>query len=202
MFFCKIAALASQASHAECHGEAHDGAVPAEETSPSCTPKTLPKRLLEHAAKVAIEINPLNAMQVGPVAALGAPLDLDRASIAVLTSKYWGVAPRRLSVSFMESTPSALRSRIISHMNAWFRTGSIEFVETHSTGVVRISRGGGGYWSYLGTDVSLIPQNFAQTMVTFEASRCKLAKDGHFVRSVVRHEMASKETRHIQLTTI
>jgi hypothetical protein len=63
----------------------------------------------------------------------------------------------------METTPANLRTRIISHMNAWTRTGSISFVWTSGTGQIRISRGGGGYYSYLGTDVLLIPKN-RQTM--------------------------------------
>jgi len=63
----------------------------------------------------------------------------------------------------MESTPADLRARIISHMNAWTATGCISFVETGGIGNVRISRGGGGYWSYLGTDILQVPSD-RQTM--------------------------------------
>lgn len=73
--------------------------------------------------------------------------------MAVLTAKYWGPTPRRLTVSFMEPTPADLRRRILSHMNAWTRTGCIQFAITNGVGQVRISRGAGGYWSYLGTDI-------------------------------------------------
>jgi hypothetical protein len=130
----------------------------------ACTLKTLPKRLLVKGAQNAVEINPVNAPMFGPLgdSAL-ASLIADPQSIALLTSKYWGPMQRRLTVSFMESTPSDLRARILSHMNAWSRTGGISFVQTQGVGVIRISRGGGGYWSYLGTDVRLIPQN-RQTM--------------------------------------
>lgn len=128
-----------------------------------CTPKSLPKRLLVDAAKTAVEINPVNAPLFGPLAEVALDLVLDPQKIAVLTSKYWGPTPRRLTVSFMESTPADLQTRIISHMNAWTRTGCIQFVQTQGTGNVRISRGAGGYWSYLGTDVLHIPQN-RQTM--------------------------------------
>ena len=55
-------------------------------------------------------------------------------------------------------------ARIVQHMNAWTRTGCIEFVQTNGVGDVRISFGSGGYWSYLGTDIRLIPQN-RQTML-------------------------------------
>ena len=48
---------------------------------------------------------------------------------AVLTSKYWGPQPRRLTVSFMEQTAPELRRRILSHMNAWTRTSGIEFTD-------------------------------------------------------------------------
>ena len=84
---------------------------------------------------------------------------MDPQRISVYTSKYWGRSERILTVSFMETTPADLRARIISHMNAWTKTGGISFVETSGTGQVRISRSMDGYWSYLGTDVLLIPKN-------------------------------------------
>lgn len=125
----------------------------------ACALRYLPKRLLVTAAKTAMEINPVNAPVFGPLASVASDLVLDPQRIAVLTAKYWGPTPRRLSVSFMETTSSDLRSRIISHMNAWTKTGSIEFVETQGSGDVRISRGPGGYWSYLGTDILHIPRD-------------------------------------------
>jgi hypothetical protein len=125
----------------------------------ACTPKTLPKRLLMKAAETAVKIYPVNAPAFGPLADVAPDLPLDPLHIAVLTSKYWGPAARRLTVSFMESTPANLRARIISHMNAWTQTAGISFIETQGTGDVRISRGSEGYWSYLGTDIRLIPRN-------------------------------------------
>jgi hypothetical protein len=108
----------------------------------------------------------------------------DVAMISVLTSKYWGSATRTLSVSFMESTPQDLRSRIISHLNAWSQTGGIEFAATNGTGDVRISRASGGYWSYLGTDIRLIPTS-RQTM-NLEGFTMN-TPESEFKR-VVRHE--------------
>jgi Astacin (Peptidase family M12A) len=143
-------------------GEHGDGTV-SEDAPPqeimTCTPKALPKRLLIKAGEVAARINPVNAPAFGPLAEVAADLRLEPLRIAVMTAKYWGPAPRQLTVSFMDSTPADLRARIISHMNAWTRTGCISFVETQGTGNVRISRGAGGYWSYLGTDILLIPRN-------------------------------------------
>jgi hypothetical protein len=129
----------------------------------SCTLKSVPKRLVMKAAETAMRINPVNAPVFGPVAAVAADFVMDPQRIAILTGKYWGPTPRRLTVSFIESTPANLRNRIISHLNAWTRTGCIEFVYTQETGQVRISRSPGGYYSYLGTDILLIPWN-RQTM--------------------------------------
>jgi hypothetical protein len=128
-----------------------------------CTPKWLPKRLQVKAAKTAIDVNPVNAPVFGfaPADDTLAALVSDPLHIAVLTSKYWGSARRRLTVSFMEATPADLSTRIISHMNAW--SSGVQFVQTSGTGQVRISRGAGGYWSYLGTDILHIARN-RQTM--------------------------------------
>jgi len=162
--------------------------VPEEKSQPAghgCVLKSLPKRLLVKAARTAININPVNAPAFGPQAALG---DGDAVTeplrIAVVTSKYWGPHPRILTVSFMESTPADLKARIISHMNAWTKTGSISFVGTNGTGDVRISRGSGGFWSYLGTDILHIPRN-RQTM-NLQGFTMSTA-DSEYKR-VVRHE--------------
>ena len=162
----KIAAAANEVlGECECgdeHGQEDTGGAVGEPLS--CTPKALPVRLFEKAAEVAAKINPVNSPVFAPFAQPGAGFQvMGPARIAVLTSKYWGAKPRKLTVSFMETTPADLRTRIISHMNAWTKTGSISFVWTSGTGQIRISRGGGGYYSYLGTDVLLIPKN-RQTM--------------------------------------
>jgi hypothetical protein len=149
-----------------------------------CTLKTLPVRLLESAADVATKVNPMNAPVVGPVAALGmSDVSLPQ-MISVLVSKYWGPQPRKLSVSFMESTPADLRARIVSHLNAWTKTGAIQFVQTTGTGEVRISRGPGGYWSYLGTDVLLIPKN----RPTMNLQNFSMSTPESEFRRVIRHE--------------
>ncbi|MFD6391838.1 peptidase M12 [Nocardia sp. NPDC060259] len=128
-------------------------APPAEDAG--CVIPSLPPRLLERAAEVASRLNPANAplTQSAPTEG-GLP---QVAELAVLTSKYWGFQRRTLSVSFMEATGADLRQRILSHMNAWGI--GVTFALTNGTGQVRISRAGQGYWSYLGTDVLLIPTN-------------------------------------------
>jgi hypothetical protein len=148
-------------------------------------PKSLPQRLQGKAAEVAYLLNPVNSPALAPFGrtADGLP-PLQPAFIAALTSKYWGPRPRTLSVSFMETTPADLRRRIISHLNAWTRTGCITFAETSGVGTIRISRSSGGYYSYLGTDVLLIPRN-RQTM-NLEGFTMN-TPESEYLR-VVRHE--------------
>jgi Astacin (Peptidase family M12A) len=150
----------------------------------ACTPKVLPARLLVRAAKTAVKINPVNAPVFGPVASVALDAIMEPQHIAVLVSKYWGPSARTLTVSFMESTPADLRARIVTHMNAWTDTACISFVETSGTGDVRISRGPGGYWSYLGTDITHIPKN-RQTM---NLEGFTMNTDESEYRRVVRHE--------------
>ncbi len=102
----------------------------------------------------------------------------------MLTSKYWGPTPRRLTVSFMEATPADLRKRIVSHMNAW--TKRLVFrLSKRPERVMFASRGvAGGYWSYLGTDVMLIP-TARQTMNLQGFTMA--TRDSEFFR-VIRHE--------------
>jgi Astacin (Peptidase family M12A) len=162
-------------------------APPTDQGFIACTVKPLPKRLLIAAAKAAIDLNPANAPFLqGPNAALGASREtLEPLHIALLTSKYLGKEQRVLSVSFMESTPSDLRDRIISHMNAWYTGGcGIQFKWTAGVGDVRISRGSGGYWSYLGSDIFQIPKN-RQTM-NLQSFTMQTPESEY--KRVVRHE--------------
>jgi len=181
----RIADVASSAinggEHADHDSEGDEVAEAAPKDKLVCAPKTLPPRLLLTAADTATRINPANAPFVAQ-AALG--LVLEPQHIAVLTSKYWGSQSRRFTVSFMESAPSDLRARIISHMNAWTKTSGMSFVETSGTGDIRISRGGGGYWSYLGTDVLHIPKN-RQTM---NLQGFTMSTPESEYKRVVRHE--------------
>lgn len=178
----KIAEIAMAAtkgcsrSHEE-HGHEQDG------LEVGCTIKSLPGRLILKAAATAREINPVNAPALQPFGQAAAGI-MDPLSIAVLTSKYWGPTPRRLTVSFMESTPTDLRARIVSHMNAWTNTACISFVETQGNGHVRISREGSGYWSYLGTDILHIPKN----RPTMNLQDFSMNTPESEYRRVVRHE--------------
>lgn len=160
----------------------------------ACTPRQLPRGRLIKAARMAVELNPANAPFLhAPLGALGVEMPtLDPLHIAVLTSKYWGQTQRTLSVSFMEPIDTPLRTKILEHMNGWSKGGGpgkpgcgIKFAWTQGVGDVRISRGGGGYWSYLGVDITQIPKN-RQTM-NLQGFTMSTA-DSEFYR-VVRHEV-------------
>jgi hypothetical protein len=148
-----------------------------------CAVKQLPTRLAYKAAAVAARLNPVNAPVFGMTAAAQGALPSPLAA-AVVTSKYWGPKPRKLTVSFLDGPAADLRRRIVSHMNAWTKTGCIEFVETSGTGQVRISRGTSGYWSYLGSDVLLIPQN----RPTMNLQGFTMSTPESEYKRVVRHE--------------
>jgi hypothetical protein len=149
-----------------------------------CSVRQLPTRLLFKSAEVAVRLNPPNAPAFGYTAAVAGGVFRSPLAAAVATAKYWGPKPRKLTVSFMEQTAAVLRRRIVSHLNAWTKTGDVEFVETQGVGRVRISRGGGGYWSYLGSDILLIPQDEP----TMNLEGFTMATSEREYRRVVRHE--------------
>jgi hypothetical protein len=142
-------------------------------TVPACTIKTLPTRLHGYAAEVAAQVHPGNASAIEPQ------------RIGVITTKYWGPQPRVITVAFLEPTAASLRSKILAHMNAWADLGcSVSFAESSADPVVRISRAGSGYWSYLGTDILHVPAN----QPTMNLQGFVLATPDSEYRRVVRHE--------------
>jgi hypothetical protein len=147
-----------------------------------CTPRLLPRERWVEAASNAIDINPANRPE-------GAPDIVDNEEgrrLAIIINKWWGPEVR-LTVGFMDSPPADLRRRLIAHMNAWNRDANVEFVESDVDPVVRVARGqfaGGGYWSYVGTDVAMIPKD-EPTMNLEEFTMS--TPDTEFHR-VVRHE--------------
>jgi hypothetical protein len=83
-----------------------------------CTIKILPAHQWESAAARAVEYNPANAPMV-QMLARDVTKPLSHPHLALLTSKYWGAAGVNLTVSFLDEPEAALRTRILSHMNAW-----------------------------------------------------------------------------------
>jgi hypothetical protein len=69
-------------------------------------------------------------------------------------------------------------------MNAWSKTANIKFVQSNVDPQVRVSRGPGGYWSYLGTEILEISKD-EQTM-NLEGFTMA-TQDSEFHR-VIRHE--------------
>jgi hypothetical protein len=150
-----------------------------------CTARMLPEAELHAAALFAASVNPVNRAPVEQLGKLG--VDPDKLAIAVMTTKFFGAGGVNLSVSFLESTPAALADRILSHMNAWGAYCNVTFsmyAGTAARAQVRISRGAGGYWSYLGTDVLRIA-NGAPTM---NLQGIDLNTSEAECRRVIRHE--------------
>ncbi|MHA4846059.1 M12 family metallopeptidase [Flavitalea antarctica] len=181
----EIAKAALQNGHATddtAGGGGMSGNVASEEIG--CSIKQLPERLLRRAAETAMRINPTNAPVFEMMSAMSSEIVSDPQFLTLLVSKYWGPAPRRLAVSFMQATSANLKNRILTHMNAWTRTAGISFYQTTGTGHVRISTGPGGYWSYLGTDILLIPSN--QATMNLQGFTMN-TPESEFIR-VIRHE--------------
>lgn len=163
-----------------------------------CTPKRLPldDETQQGAADHAVEINPVNAPR--PMVALPPQ------RIALLTSRYWGAAQRRLGVAFLERAGMDLRGRILHHMNAWADGGAgIQFAYAPSQPDVRITFMDDGYWSYLGTDVHQIPrgeptmclQGFTMSTSEAEYRRVVRHETGHtlgFVHEHMRKELVAR----------
>src|SRR5688572_21361671 len=150
-----------------------------------CLPKRLPKSLWIEAARNAAAINPLNHPPVNRLMMVNKGFKPTPQSIAVLTTKYWGSKGVKLTVGFMDNPPSAMRSRILLHMNAWSKTANVKFVASSTDPQVRITRlPDDGHWSYLGTDILTIPKNEAtMNLDSFTMN----TPESEYVR-VVRHE--------------
>jgi hypothetical protein len=128
-----------------------------------CTIKELPDELQVEAAARAIEINPANRPNTEGLPQSLMSEVMPPQSLSRLVTKYWGAKGVNLTVGFMESTSAELRAKIVKAMNLWNANPkyptNIKFVESSVDPQVRISRGPGGYWSYMGTDVLSIPKN-------------------------------------------
>src|SRR5687768_9843012 len=154
-----------------------------------CRPKSLSIDKLVAAERRAIEINPENAMERRtvvrtPVGRRGGPR-----RIAVVVARRWPVTGVRLSVSFLDNPSTALRGRILEHLNAWGEHANVLFSETNGTGEVRIARldsppDMAGYWSYLGTEIREVEED--EPTMNLEGFTMR-ESEAEF-RRVVRHE--------------
>lgn len=152
-----------------------------------CSVKDLPESEWAAAAKTACEQNPANRPNSARAPGLLAALAVVPVNLAVLTSKYWGKEGVNLGVGFMDSPTQALRKKILAYMNLWGNYANVTFYETATDPKVRVSRGGGGYWSYLGTDILHIPagqptmnlEGFTERTPESEFNRVVTHETGH-----------------------
>jgi len=155
----------------------------------TCRPKSLPLDKLAAAERRAVEVNPNNAFERrtvarSPIGRRGGPR-----RIAVVIARKWPASGVRLSVSFLDNPSVALRSRILSHMNAWGTEANVLFSETEGIGQVRIARldspvDMAGYWSYIGTEILEAEEN--EPTLNLEGFTMRVS-EAEF-RRVVRHE--------------
>ncbi|HEX4861326.1 MAG TPA: M12 family metallopeptidase, partial [Rhizomicrobium sp.] len=151
----------------------------------TCRPKSLPSEQLVAAADIATSINPLNHPHLHVLAGAVGGFAPTKAHIAIATTKYWGAAGVNLTVGFLDTNDATLKARILSHMNAWGTRINASFVESNDHPQVRIARvAGDGYWSYIGTDIKLIPAD--QPTMNLESFSMDTPESEY--RRVVRHE--------------
>src|SRR5262245_31207560 len=153
----------------------------------ACTPRAIPDGLQLEAARRALAINADNGQ---PGADPERALETGRRATLDI-ARYWGKAGVRLTVGFLDTSDQALRDRILSHMNAWGARANVTFTASQTEPQVRIARRtereaprAGGYWSYLGTDITLIEAT--EPTMNLEAFTME-TPDREFYR-VVRHE--------------
>jgi len=145
----------------------------------------LPRDKWVSAATKAISVNPLNHAPVQRLSLVIPGFKAKPEHLAVLVTKFWKVGGVQLTVGFLDNPETALRSRIISHMNAWNKTANVKFTESKDAPDVRIARtAGDGYWSFLGTDILTIePDQPTMNLDSFTMNTL----ESEFHR-VVRHE--------------
>lgn len=126
-----------------------------------CSIKQLNPSQQVRAAAAAIEHNPANRSPVERLLRVEPDLVLSPDHLALLTTKYWGAGGVKLGVAFLDTNDSTLQNRILSHMNAWSQYANVHFtLASAASADVRIARvAGDGYWSYLGTDIRMIPRS-------------------------------------------
>jgi hypothetical protein len=117
----------------------------------ACVPMRLDEEALTEAAARAIDLFPPNA-----------PMhETDPRRIGVLAGKFWGKRAGALGVAFMERPSQAMIDKVLLFANSWgeFSAAKFHYELNLANAEIRISLGGGGYYSYLGTDCLQIPRN-------------------------------------------
>ena len=149
-----------------------------------CRIMPVPAEDVFRAADRARELNPVNAPALDALRIAAPDAVIAPEHLAILTSRYWGSQGVHLTVSFLDDAEQELQERILSHMNAWQQFCDATFELVASGGDVRIARAADGYWSNLGTDISLIPAD--QPTMNLEAFSMDTPESEY--HRVVRHE--------------
>lgn len=150
----------------------------------TCTPKSLPRSRWVDAARTAMRVNPTNRPAIERLSLVMRGFKPSQQRLSVLTTKFWHSGGVNLTVGFMDRPAADLRRRILLHMNAWGRTANVKFTEARTDPQVRIARAEDGHWSYVGTDVLLIPSD--EPTMNLDGFTMR-TPESEFVR-VVRHE--------------
>lgn len=153
-----------------------------------CVPRFLPREDWKRSIDNAFAVNPDNCP---PGFDQGSALLESGGKAALDITRYWGNGGVSLTVGFIATPDTALRARILAHLNAWGETANVSFVESNTEPKVRIARfdateapGRDGYWSNLGTDILLISRDLpTMNLEAFTMS----TPESEFHR-VVRHE--------------
>ena len=154
----------------------------------ACVARYLPPEDRKRSIEKAFEIWPGNL----PEGYIDTPALEGTDRVALDIFRYWGDKGVELTVGFLDTTETALRARILAHLNAWNETAHVSFVESKVDPHVRIARftaaeadpGMNGFWSNLGTDILLVPPD--KPTMNLEAFTMTTS-DSEFHR-VVRHE--------------
>lgn len=111
------------------------------------------------------------------------PSDITPDFLAADIRRWWADKGRVFSVGFMDNPSTTTKALILKHANAWSAFSNVQFVEG-SDPMIRITRDGSGYWSYLGTDILGIPKN--HPTMNLQGFTENTPDDEY--RRVVRHE--------------
>lgn len=150
---------------------------------PVCIPKLPPPEKWKELAVQAKAVRPdnlppgFNIDDIDPT---------DQGRLALVIRLRWPKTGVRLTVGFLDNPEPALRRKILAYANMWNRTGNIQFVETRSYAAsadVRLARGEGGFWSWLGIDILNHPGQQTMNLQGFTLR----TPDSEFER-VVPHE--------------
>jgi hypothetical protein len=149
-----------------------------------CVPKELPLERWASSAALARGENVANSPPANAMASLRS-FEVSEFRLAVEKARKWAKSGVVLTVAFLDTADRDLKKRILAHMNAWNKTANVEFKESKTNPVVRISRvPNDGHWSYVGTDILSIESG----QPTMNLDSFDMSTSEAEYKRVVRHE--------------